>query len=154
MVGFKRRRYAAVSTAAAVETHEVKPLRGCVRTERDDLSGTPQPSDDAYDLGIREAVRDDRRFRTLPVPRVVIALARAILFTMRRAPPAHRFAGFRGVSFDPLAAVCATDFRIRMWHAHSISRDQTSLQWDCESKERGRLGRVPRSLLRGDDSNV
>ena len=134
MVGFKRRRYAAVSTAAAVETHQVKPLRGCIGTERGDLSGTPQPSDDAHDLGIREAVGDDRRFRTLPVPRVVIALVRAILVTMRRAPAAHRFARSRRVSLDPLAAVRATDFRIRMRHEHSISRDQTSLQWDCEAK--------------------
>lgn len=124
----KRRRYAAVSTAAAVETHQVKPLRGRISTERGDLSGTPEPSDDADHLGIREAVRGDRSFRTLPVPRVVITLVRAILVTMCRTPATHRFARLRGVPFDPLATVCATDFWIRMWHAHSSSRDQTSWQ--------------------------
>jgi hypothetical protein len=142
MVGFERCPYAAVSTAATVETYQVTPLRGRMKTQRAHLSGTAQPSDDADDLGIREAIRRDRRFCALSVPRVVIALVRTILVTMRRAPAAHSFAGFRGVSFDPVATVCATDFRIHMRHGYSNSRGQTSWQWDCESEERGRCGRV------------
>ena len=121
MVGLERRREVAVSTAAAIETNQVEPLRRRMSTERRDLSCAPEPPDHATDLGIREPVNGDRSFRTLAILCVVIAFVRAILVAMRCPPAAHRIAGFRGVSFDPIAAIGATDFWIRVWHRHHVA---------------------------------
>ncbi len=57
MVGFERRRDAAVATAAAVESDHLEPLGRRIPTDGGNLSGTPQPPDDANDLGVRESVR-------------------------------------------------------------------------------------------------
>ncbi len=73
MVGLERRREVAVSTAAAIETNQVEPLRRRMSTERRDLSCAPEPPDHANDLGIREPVNGDRSFRTLAILCVVIA---------------------------------------------------------------------------------
>ena len=121
MVGFERRRDAAVATAAAVESDHIQPLGRRIRTDGGNLSGTPQPSDDANDLGIRESVRGHRSLGAFGVSGVVVALVRAILLAMPSAPTAHRFAGFRGVSLHPIAAVGATNFSISMCHPRYVA---------------------------------
>src|SRR6266566_1462134 len=105
MVGFERRRDAAVATAAAVESDHLETLGRRIPTDGGNLSGTPQPPDDANDLGVRKSVRGHRSLGAFGVSRLVVALVRAVLLTVPSAPMAHRFAGFRGVSLHPIAAV-------------------------------------------------
>jgi len=122
MVGLESGSDTAVPAAAVVQTDQVQPLRRRVSTRGHDFSGTPEPPDNAEDLGVREAIRGDRRLRTLAIACVVVALVRTIFLAMSRAPSAHRVACFRGVLPDPLAPVRATHFWIRMRHGHPRSR--------------------------------
>ena|SRR5438477_6246065 len=136
MVGFERRRDAAVATAAAVESDELKPLGRGIPTDGGNLSGTPQPPDDPDYLGVREPIRGHRSLRAFGVSRVVVALVRTILLPMRSAPTAHRFAGFRGVSLHPIAAVRATSFAIRMWHTCYVAGTSRRDNWTFKTKAR------------------
>jgi hypothetical protein len=122
MIGLERDRPTAIPTATVVEADEVKPLRRRVRAKRRDLAGAPQSSDDANDLGIRQAVCNDRCLRSLTIARVVITLVGPIFLTMLGAPATHRLARLRSVSFDPLATVGPTHVAIRMRHARPSTR--------------------------------
>ena len=83
MIWLERDREAAVATPAVVHADQVKPLRRCIYAGCRDFSGSPQTSDNADNLGIRETVRGGCRLRALAVARVVVALVRAIFLTMR-----------------------------------------------------------------------
>ena len=142
MIWLERDREAAVATPAVVHADQVKPLRRCIYAGCRDFSGSPQTSDNADNLGIRETVRGDCRLRARAVARVVVALVRAIFLTMRRAPTAHSLACFCGVSFDPLAAVCTTHRWICVRHGESRSRHTGPWRWDYESENAAFTGRV------------